>query len=193
MACHDRWEDRNGEGADVIEDGLSSTFVEYSISEGNGFTPPAPEVKFLFRLVAEVATPIEVGKVNHGFLKVIPITGGIFEGPSIRGEVLPLGADWNTSFHNSPTTKGIDTRYILKTDDGHLVSVFTKGYQRQSETVLKRRADREPVDPSEYYFKQHLFFETSSERYSWLNNAVAFACVISRKTPGVIYDAWIVT
>ncbi len=171
---------------------LSPEFEQYTREQGNGFVPPAPDLEFLYRLVADVSAPIEIGAVNNGFLKVIPVTGGRFEGPRIKGEVLNLGADWNTTDHRNPTTKQIDTRYMLKTDDGAYITISTKGYQWQSEEVLKKRMAREPVDPSEYYFKQHLYFETADERYSWLNNVVAFGVVISRKSPGVIYDAWIV-
>ncbi len=171
---------------------LSNEFEEYSIQEGNGFAPPAPNLEFLYRIVVDVALPIEVGSVDGGFLKIISITGGRFEGPRLKGEVLPEGADWNTTSHNSKTTKNIDTRYILKTDDGAIISIYTKGYATQSEEILKKRTAREPVAPENYYFKQHLFFETSSVKYSWLNKRVAFGCVISRRTPGVIYDAWMV-
>lgn len=171
---------------------LSKEFEEYTLSEGNGFAPPAPKLEFLYRLVADVSTPIPIGSVNEGFLKVIPVTGGRFEGPRLKGEVMNLGADWNTTDHLVPTTKQIDTRYLLKTDDGAYITISTRGYQTQSEEVMQRRSKREPVDPNEYYFKQHLYFQTSDERYLWINNVVAFGCVISRKSPGVIYDAWIV-
>ena len=171
---------------------LSPEFEEFSLKEGHGFAPPAPDLEFLYRLVVDVAPPIEVGSVEGGFLKIISITGGRFEGPKIKGEVLPEGADWNTTSHKNHTTKHIDTRYILKTDDGAIISLSTRGYATQSEEILEKRTAKEPVAPEDYYFKQHLFFETSSEKYSWLNNVVAFGCVISRKTPGVIYDAWMV-
>ncbi|WP_319560058.1 DUF3237 domain-containing protein [Marispirochaeta sp.] len=171
---------------------LSADFADYTRELGDGFTPPGPELEFLYRLIANVAPPIEVGSVERGLLKIIPITGGRFEGPRLRGTVLPVGADWNTTSHLVPTTRHIDTRYILKTDDGAIISLSTRGYATQTGEVLKRRTAREPVDPGEYYFKQHLFFDTAAEEYLWLNNVVAFGCVISQKTPGVIYDAWIV-
>jgi len=171
---------------------ISKEYEEYTLSEGNGFAPPAPRLEFLYRLVADVSAPIVVGNVNEGLLKVIPITGGSFEGPKLKGEVLNAGADWNTTNLLDPTSKQVDTRYLLKTDDGALISLYTKGFQSQSKEVLERRSKREAVDPDEYYFKQHLYFQTSAEKYLWLNSVVAFGCVISRKTPGVIYDAWIV-
>jgi hypothetical protein len=157
---------------------------------GNGFVPPAPRLEFLYRLCADCAAPLVVGDSGHGLLKVIPITGGRFEGPRLRGDVLSLGADWNTAFPLDESSKTVDTRYLLKTDDGALISLSTRGWVRQSAEVAAERAARKPVDPSRYYFKQHLFFETAAEDYAWLNGLVAFGIVISKKTPGVIYDAY---
>lgn len=157
---------------------------------GNGYEPPAPRLEFLYRLYADCAAPIEVGDCGNGFLKIIPIIGGRFQGPRLRGEVLPLGADWNTAFPRNEACRNIDTRYALKTDDGALISLSTRGWSRQTAEVAAERAARKPVDPSRYYFKQHLFFETADERYSWLNGLVSFGVVISKKTPGVIYDAY---
>ncbi|MEW9671611.1 DUF3237 family protein [Ammoniphilus sp. 3BR4] len=73
-----------------------------------------------------------------------------------------------------------------------LLAFILKGYVQQSPEVMEERKAGLPVDPSSYYFKQHLFFETSSEKYSWLNHVVAFACVISKTDRGVIYDAYLV-
>ncbi|MDF2523140.1 MAG: hypothetical protein K0R31_781 [Clostridiales bacterium] len=171
---------------------MATEFDQMALSLGNGFEPPKPQLEFLYRLVVDCAPPIEVGNVEKGFLKIIPIIGGEFEGPKIKGIVLPVGADWNTGNHYNPAFKGIDTRYVLKTDDGAIISLSTKGYVRQTPEVAAARQSRQPVDPTSYYFKQHLFFETSSEKYDWLNGVVAFGCVISKTTPGVIYDAYIV-
>lgn len=171
---------------------MSSEFDQMVMSLSNGFEPPKPQLEFLYRIVVDCAPRIEVGNAEKGFLRIIPITGGKFEGPKMKGIVLPVGADWNTTNYNNPTSKGIDTRYVLQTDDGAIISISTKGYVRQTPEIEAARQERKPVDPSSYYFKQHLFFETSFPKYDWLNGAVAFGCVISNLTPGVIYDAYIV-
>lgn len=33
------------------------------------------------------------------------------------------------------------------------------------------------VDPADYYFRQHLLFETGDTRYQWLNPAGCFAVI----------------
>jgi hypothetical protein len=35
-----------------------------------------------------------VGETSHGTRRIIPITGGNFEGPKMKGEILDGGADW---------------------------------------------------------------------------------------------------
>ncbi len=41
-----------------------------------------------------------VGGMTGRELCIIPITGGRFEGPLLRGRVCPGGADWNTKISN---------------------------------------------------------------------------------------------
>ncbi|WP_102347750.1 DUF3237 domain-containing protein [Bacillus sp. Marseille-P3661] len=171
---------------------MSVEFEKKVLSLNGGFIPSKPKFEFLYRLIADCGPPIEIGNVEKGFLKVIPIIGGQFEGPKLKGIVLPIGADWNTENHYQSTTKGIDTRYILQTDDGVNISLSTKGYVQQSEEIMLEKRSGHPVDPDTYYFRQHLFFECGDERYSWINNVVAIGSVMSKTNRGVIYDAYII-
>lgn len=159
---------------------------------GGGFLPPPPRFEFLYRIVVDCESPMEVGKTETGFKRIIPIVGGRFEGPELKGTVLPIGADWNTARIDDPGRRMVDTRYVLKTDDGELISLSTLGFSRRSKEAMSRREAGLPVDPSTYYFRQHLYFQTSSERYEWLNDIVAFGIVMSKFKggPGVIYDAY---
>ena len=47
----------------------------------------------LMTLQVLVAPPQRLGAVSHGTRAIAPITGA-FEGPRLRGKVLPGGADW---------------------------------------------------------------------------------------------------
>src|SRR5262245_36196183 len=40
------------------------------------------------------APPQKLGTVSHGVRSIVPVTGGEFEGPRLRGKVLPGGGDW---------------------------------------------------------------------------------------------------
>ena len=159
---------------------------------GGGYLPVPLAAEFLYRIVVHCDPPIDLGPVGSIVKRVIPITGGRFEGPKLRGSVLPIGADWNSSLVEDQGKRKVDTRYMLQTDDGAMISLSTIGYSRRSAEVMAAREAGERIDPASYYFRQHLFFETASEKYEWLNSVVAFGIVMSKFQggPGVIYDAY---
>jgi Protein of unknown function (DUF3237) len=69
--------------------------------------------------------PIDVGAVTGGFRRIIPIIGGTFEGPDLRGVVLAGGADWNLQRRDRIFEAW--ARYTLRTDDDVLISVTNAG------------------------------------------------------------------
>ncbi len=48
----------------------------------------------LMTLQVVVPPPQRIGAVPHGARVIATITGGTFEGPRLRGKVLPGGGDW---------------------------------------------------------------------------------------------------
>jgi len=50
----------------------------------------------------------------------------------------------------------------------------------------------EYVDPADYYFRQHLLFETGDERYQWLNGACCFGVLGCKDEWTIVYDAYMV-
>ena len=112
---------------------------------GGGFEPTKPEIEFLYRIVVDCDEPVVLKDQ-----RIIPIIGGTFEGPKIRGKVLSLGADWNSPDPKNSLNRLIDTRYILKTDDNEIISLFTKGYAKRSEEVWERRTNGEIIDTKDY-------------------------------------------
>jgi hypothetical protein len=53
-----------------------------------------PELEFVFELNGALEPSVTVGQTPHGLRRVVPISGGRFEGPAIRGTIVPGGADW---------------------------------------------------------------------------------------------------
>jgi hypothetical protein len=154
------------------------------------FTLPPVEVEKLFYLEAELHPDIKVGDVGRGNLIICPVKGGFFKGEKLSGEVLNFGADWNLMYSNYLNI--IDTRYLLRTDDGEIISVSTNG-RAIIEPEMDRAIERgEYVDPKRYYFRQHIFFETGSEKYNWLNGIIAFAVVGCKPTGEICYNAYMV-
>ncbi len=116
-----------------------------------------PELKIekLFYLEAELHPDINVGDVGRGELIVCPIKGGYFEGDKLKGKNLDFGADWNLLYHNKLGI--IDTRYLLKTDDGAVISLTTNGRCLMTEEQAVASENGKFVDPNSYYFRQYLF------------------------------------
>jgi hypothetical protein len=49
------------------------------------------------------------------------------------------------------------------------------GTASMRENVIDRLNRGEAVDPASYYFRTTLYFETSSEKYAWLNRICSIA------------------
>src|SRR2546426_12350333 len=69
----------------------------------------------LMTLQVVVPPPQKLGAVPHGARVIAPITGGTFEGPRLRGWVLPGGGDW--TLLRSDGVLELDLRITLETDD----------------------------------------------------------------------------
>jgi hypothetical protein len=84
-----------------------------------------PRLEFVTRVEADIAPAYVIGDVGTGVREVIPILGGRFDGPLLRGEVLPGGADW--CLVRADGSCDIWARYTLRTHDGVLISVINAG------------------------------------------------------------------
>lgn len=152
--------------------------------------PVKPSLELIARFRVSLGEPLELGPTPWGQRRVIPIVGGDFDGPRLTGTVLPGGADWQVV--HADGTAAIDTRYTLRGDDGGLISVATAGVRHGPPEVLAQLAAGEPVDPSAYYFRVSIQYETSAAAYAWLNQIVAVASAI-RLVDEVVYDAYAVS
>lgn len=114
----------------------------------------APGLDFLYTMLVECDDSLYRMPVPYGTRAAIPIVGGEFTGPRLKGHVLNLGADWGLT---DPRT-GIfspDTRYQLQTDDGAFIYIRTSGSAQPGGELHLR-----------------VLFETGYTKYYWLNNVV---------------------
>ena len=125
----------------------------------------------LFNIALRTGAPQMLGKTPLGDRRVVPVTGGSFEGPRLRGTVEPGGSDWILLRPDGALK--LDVRLTLKTEDGALVGMTYRGYRHGPAAVIERLNRGESVDPTEYYFRTAHFFETSAPQYDWLNRIVA--------------------
>ena len=146
-----------------------------------GSDPAFPELRssFLFTLTVTVDKLHDVGQVPLGGRHIDMLGAGHFEGPRLRGDVLPGGIDLKTLRPDSAMTPNV--RLILKTDDDVLIFMHYTGVRHGSAEVMARIAAGETVDPSEYYLRNTPYFETASAKYDWLNRIVAVG--VGRRMP----------
>jgi len=138
----------------------------------------------LMTLQVFVAPPQKLGAVPHGTRVIAPITSGTFEGPRLRGRVLPGGGDW--TLLRPDGVLELDLRITLETDDGALIYMTSFGFRHGPPEVLAALANGESVDPARYYFRTTPRFETSAPQYAFLNRLIAIASG-DRRPGGPIY------
>ena len=98
------------------------------------------------------APPQKLGAVSHGVRSIVPVTGGDFEGPRLRGRILPGGGDW--LLLRPDGVLELDLRITLETDDHALIYMTFQGLRHGS------------------YFRTLPRFETSTESYAFLNRII---------------------
>ena len=141
--------------------------------------------RFLMTLRVRVATPQNIGAVPHGTRRTVPITGGDFEGPLLRGSVLPGGSgDW--LLLRGDGVLELDFRATLRTDDGALISMRSFGLRHGPPDVMEALARGEAVDPATFYFRTTPRFETSHPAYAFLNRRLTVASG-DRRAEGPVY------
>src|SRR5215467_13362125 len=140
--------------------------------------------RLLMTLQVVVPPPQRLGAAPLGTRVIAPIAGGSFEGPQLRGKVLPGGGDW--TLLRPDGVLELDLRITLEADDGALIYMTSFGLRHGPPEVLAALARGESVDPSKYYFRTALRFETSAPKYAFLNRLIAISSG-DRRASGPIY------
>ena len=147
----------------------------------------APGLVFAFELRVQVGAPMELGQVPGGRRRIVPILGGTFEGPDLRGTILPGGADWQIVRADGFTE--LDTRYTIESDTGSKVYVRNAGIRHAPAAVMEKLLAGQMVDPSQVYFRTVPLFETSAPELQWMTRAI-FVGVGERQPSDVIIRFW---
>ena len=122
---------------------------------------PEPRLALVYRLEARLGEPLDIGEGEGGRRRIVPLTGGSFTGPEIRGVLLPgVSADWQVALQDG-TALG-DIRYTLQTDAGELIYVQSRSVRHGPPDVLARLARGDAVDASEYTFRASTRIEAAS-------------------------------
>ena len=127
----------------------------------------------IFHVHCEVASILDLGAAPFGHRRVVNILGGPVTGPKLNGRVLPGGADWQILAADG--SLDIQARYTIESEAGALIQVDSRGLRHGPPEVLARMAKGEDVDPSLYYFRTVMRFESGHPTAAWLNRILALA------------------
>jgi uncharacterized protein DUF3237 len=147
-----------------------------------------PEVKteFLFTLALEVEVA-NLGETPYGSRRVGRFGPGSFEGPMLKGKVLSGGACW--MLMRGDGVLEIEARIALETRDRQQIYMTWKAFRHGPKDVIDRLNRGDAIDLKTYYFRATPYFETSSEKYSWLNCICSIATG-SRKGRSRTFDVF---
>jgi hypothetical protein len=127
--------------------------------------------RLLMTLQVLVGGPQKVGAGPYGTRVIVPVSGGHFEGPRLRGNVVPGGGDW--TILRGDGVLELDLRVTLQTDDGALIHMASFGLRHGPPDVIAALGRGERIDPSRYYFRTTPRFETATPKYAFLNRLLA--------------------
>lgn len=136
--------------------------------------PVGPRSVLVYQAVALLEERVPHGKTPYGERFRVPIIGGSFEGPDLRGRILPGGADWQLLRADGYLELIAD--YYMETDDKVLIKVNNRGLVQ---TV--------PGPDGKRYAMTTPHFEAPMGKYSWLNQLIFAGTVVpgDSKVPAV--------
>jgi len=130
-----------------------------------------PGFELVMTLLVEIAPALEVGAVGAGYRRVIPITGGSFEGPALRGAVLPGGADWNLTRPDGAAE--VWARYTLRL----LLRCAMTDAKALHRDLMKALLAYARTTPQ---------FEVADERYAWLRRGIFVGTLVGVDGGGAV-------
>jgi hypothetical protein len=133
---------------------------------------PQINTRFLFTIALDIQAST-LGDTPYGHRRFFHFDGGGFDGPDLKGKVLPGGG--GRSLIRRDNVMEVDVRLILETEDKQQIYMAWKGLRHAPKEVMDRLLRREIVDQGEYYFRTTPYFETSSEKYGWMNRICSIA------------------
>ncbi|ESQ88610.1 hypothetical protein ABAC460_15065 [Asticcacaulis sp. AC460] len=127
-----------------------------------------PGLELVMQLVVTCTDPETVGGASHSKdgerTEIWPIVGGRFEGPGIRGEVIPGGGDFPVVRPDG--VEVIDALYRLRTDDGVQIIIHNFGLRYPAANGL---AERYRLAPE---------FIAPVGKYDWLNRSLFLSTLV---------------
>lgn len=138
--------------------------------------------------------PLDRYPIDSSTVVVNVKPGGWVKGPRIKGKIISPGGDWVTMMPSGVAR--LDVRLLIETDDGAHISMTYNGIFVTSKDVTDALGRGEVVTQKTVpYFVTAPTFQTSSEKYGWLNKVQAVGKMVELKRGDgayIKYDVFIV-
>lgn len=156
------------------------TIITLGVNSQTFPSTDVPQLEFALQLKVTLGEAYTIDNTQHGRRTIIPITGGTFEGPLLRGTIVSGGADYQLITGNRTQLEAI---YCIKTEDGTYIHVRNRGIAVNGKDSFNR--------PISYFRTAPQFEAPSDSKYAWLNNAL-FICApdFTSAFQGVILNVW---
>ena len=159
-------------------------FLAFMVTANAQVSEPTntPQLEFALQLKVTLGDAYSCGETQHGRRTIIPITGGTFEGPNIKGTIINGGADYqiaNTALNRTE----LEAIYCIRTDDGVNIHIRNRG-------IIN--SDKDANGNPSFYFRCAPQFEAPADsKYAWLNNSL-FLCAPDFATgfKGIVLNVW---
>ena len=116
-----------------------------------------PICEFVYEAIIDIADVQNLGQSLQGQRFIVNILGGEFNGPCLKGKVLPGGAD--RQLLRPDGVKELDALYEIQTDDGTVITVHNQ--------VVVDMPTQE-----QRYARSVVKFRAPAGQYEWLNRRV---------------------
>ena len=121
-----------------------------------------PGLEHVMTVRANIDPLIDMGKTPSGQRRVVLITGGTFEGPQLKGTIMPGGEDWQLIRDDG--TMLLDARYWLRAEDGTIIRVHN--------CVLISAPSAQGGERTPAYARSSVQLEAPIGTHDWLNKAI---------------------
>ena len=121
--------------------------------------------EYVMTYLAPLDPPVAI---DDGMMIVNVRPGGGVKGPNINGKFIAPGADWLRIMPSGVFR--LDVRGLIETDDGAHIYISYNGIIKNSMESAERLNNGELLTDKDIpYFIAAPTFQTSSEKYAWLN------------------------
>ncbi|HSV83304.1 MAG TPA: DUF3237 domain-containing protein [Ramlibacter sp.] len=125
-----------------------------------------PILEHVYDAIVDIEPRRDLGRSARGERFIVPILGGSFEGPRLKGRVLAGGAD--RQLLRPDGVKELDALYEMETDDGAVITV-------------RNRVLIEDPSPDGRYARSVVQLTAPEGPHAWLNRRVFVGTLASLK------------